>query len=224
VGSILYGVWGATPDDLWAVGGPWSRAPSGVTPEGDVVLRWKDGAWSRFAVPALEGKPASAQKFLFKVWGTSADQAIIVGSSGLALHWDGATWRQEPTGDTSGPLFTVSGRAADDAYAIGGFNEMRVIHWDGATWSPLPAAAFSPALTQGIFAGAPDAIYVGGISGYLGKFASETWTEPEPLTASGFHAVWVDGDGAFWAAGGDIMSDDPSTGVLVTTRAGVSAP
>ncbi len=224
VGSILYGVWGATPDDLWAVGGPWSRAPTGVTPEGDIVLRWKDDAWSRFPIPVLDGKPASAQKFLFKVWGTSADQAIIVGSSGLALHWDGASWRQEPTGDTASPLFTVSGRAADDAYAIGGFNDMRVIHWDGATWSPLPPAAFSPALTQGIFAGEPGAVYVGGISGYFAQLVGSSWTEPEPLTAAGFHAVWIDGDGEFWAAGGDIMSDDPSTGVLVTTRTGVVSP
>ncbi len=224
-GTTLFGVWGTGVDNVWAVGGPEGAPGGGVTPEGNVILRYDGTSWARQSVPELDARPESAQKFLFKVWGADKDNVVVVGSSGLALHYDGAAWRVEPTGDTAGALFTVSGRSADDIWAIGGLNEMRLIHWDGGKWSQVPVGEFPPTITQGLFVAPGTGLVAGGISGYVAALGTDgSWVEPDPETAQGFHAVWVDGGGAFWAVGGDIVSLDPVMTAIYTTRQGLEPP
>lgn len=224
-GTTLYGVWGDSASNVWAVGGPESSPAEGVTPVGNVILHYDGTAWVRESVPILDDHPTSEQSFLFKVWGADRDHIFVVGSSGLALHYDGATWREEPTGDTAGALFTVSGRSATDVWAIGGLNEMRVIHWDGATWESVPVGDFAPTIAQGLFVAPGVGVVASGISGYVtARGLDGTWAEPDPETNQGFHSVWVDGGGSFWAVGGDIVSADPAVNVIYTTRQGVTAP
>ncbi|HET6481200.1 MAG TPA: hypothetical protein VFG35_14345, partial [Actinoplanes sp.] len=111
-GTVFYGVWGATPEDVWLVGGPTPTPATGVEREGDVVLHYDGSAFERQQIQVLLDKPASAQKNLFKVWGADADTVFIVGSSGLALHYDGTTWEKHETPAVGQALFTVYGRSA----------------------------------------------------------------------------------------------------------------
>lgn len=220
--TLLYGVWGAAPDDLWAVGGVWRAAPAGTSSEGDVVIHYDGSAWTRVDVPALAGKPESAQKDLFKVWGASADVAFIVGSGGVALHWDGSSWERKDTGMNE-PLFTVVGRSATDVWAVGGLGDTKVMHWDGGLWSSVEVPEFAPPQTPGIWTAPGHAVYIAGIGGYTARLDPDgTWTEGNPITNDGYHAVRGVGH-AIWAAGGDISSLSPTRGALGVTDTSVPA-
>lgn len=120
VQATLFGVWGASDDDVWAVGGS-----SGI--ELDVIVHFDGTAWSVVAPPEPRGVP------YFKVWGSAADDVWIVGHGGLILHYDGGAWsiHTEWTGEFgNGPrLFTVHGRSADDVWAVG--SSITILHFDG---------------------------------------------------------------------------------------------
>jgi hypothetical protein len=220
-GTTLYGVWGTTADTVWAVGGK-SQAADAETREGDVLLRFEDGAWSRVDLPALDARPESGAKDLFKVWGGGPNHAIIVGSGGLALHWDGAQWRQEPTGGTTEPLFTVTGRSEDDVYAVGGLTRATLLRWDGAEWAPVELPAGTPSVVQGTFTAPGLPLFVAGWQGFVAELSlAGEWTLRETGSSQAYHAVFADPE-QLWAVGGNIYSASPDyVGEIVTTRASV---
>jgi hypothetical protein len=224
-GTVFYGVWGATPDDIWLVGGPTRTPVTGVEPEGDVVLRFDGSAFQREEIPALIGKPASAQKDLFKVWGASADQVFIVGSVGQALHYDGTSWEKVPT-PVVGALFTVSGRSATDVYAVGGEGGAFLIHWDGTAWNEIDLPVGAPPTIQGVWTAPGEPVYVGGWYGFTAALTpGGTWTVANTATQLAYHSVLGDGNGSVWATGGDIyalLAD--YQGIILSTRDGVPTP
>lgn len=224
-GTVFYGVWGATPDQIWFVGGPTQSPATGVTPEGDVVLRYDGSAFERVEIQALLDKPASAQKNLFKVWGASATEVFIVGSSGLALHYDGTSWEKQQTPAVGQALFTVTGRSADDVYAVGGEGAAVAIHWDGTAWSEILLPSSAPQVIQGVWTAPGEPVYFGGWYGFTAALTPDgTWTVENTGSFFGYHAVLGDGGGSVWALGGEIYSiaaDLP--GAILTTRDNVPA-
>src|SRR5207244_1894292 len=95
-----FGIWGPSPDDLWAAGGD---------PDGGAGFAWKyDGtAWS----PASFSPEIPTADTLFKVWGTSSSDVWFCGSSTAAFHFDGSTFANTSAvlADSERPLFTVAG-------------------------------------------------------------------------------------------------------------------
>ena len=85
----LWGVWGAAPDDLWAVGGN-GRAEGQAT-----ILRYDGTTWRTVPVPDLERSNVWA---FFKVWGTGADDVWIVGQRGAVLQWNGTDFTEHLVG------------------------------------------------------------------------------------------------------------------------------
>lgn len=224
-GTTLYGVWGTSPDDVWAVGGPAQVVPDGVEREGFVVLRFDGTAWTRVEIDALADKPASQGTNLFKVWGANADDVFIVGDSGLALHYDGQTWTEQSTG-ANDPLFTVVGRSADDVYAVGGLVAPVMVHWDGTAWSMVDLPPLPPEVMQGVWTAPGEAVYVGGWYGYTASLDIDgTWEVMETGSDLAYHAVFGDGSGGLWAVGGDIYSQlDDHVGTIITTQTSVPSP
>lgn len=224
-GTLLYGVWGAAPDDMWAVGGPTQTRVTGIEPEGDVVLHYDGTSWERVEIQALIDKPASQGDNLFKVWGASASEVFIVGDSGLALHYDGSEWTKQETGESGSPLFTVVGRSADDVYAVGGLIEPVLIHWDGAAWSRVELPELAPQVAQGVWTAPGEAVYLGGWYGYTASLDTDgTWEVADTGTGLAYHAIFGDGEG-LWAVGGDIYALlEDYTGIVMTTRGSIPAP
>lgn len=208
-GTTLYGIWGAAPDDVWAVGGTFEQAPQGVEKLGDVITHFDGTRWSTVAVDALQMRPASAQKNLFKVWGASARDVFVVGAGGLALHYDGTAWRSVPTPIPGEPLFTVFGRSASDVFAVGGFGAGALLHWDGTAWSKLELPEETPSVLQGVWTAPGQPLWVSGHDGFVARqVADGSWAIAETDTEQALHAVWGDGQGV-WAAGGNIVSFSP---------------
>ncbi len=108
--GFLMGVWGAAPDNVWA-----------VTSRG-YVLHWNGRKWSIVD----EG-----DRVLLDVWGNSPSDVFAVGKAGLILHWNGARWATMRSG-TQEILTRIWGISEKDVYAVG--EHGTVLHYDGSGW------------------------------------------------------------------------------------------
>jgi hypothetical protein len=200
VAATLWGVIAFGPDDAWAVGG---TPDAGASKPNDIVLRWDGTSWEPEALP---GEPRGAS--LFKVWGTSSDDLYVVGELGTIWHRQAGTWTFEG-GDpplAQGRLFTVHGCAADDVYAVGG---QSVLHRDAAGWSEVAIALGNQ--VNGVSCGPPGSAIVVGFGGLKQRLVDGSWVDEfsiEPY--SDLHAAWADGQGVFWAVGGDFLTPPKS--------------
>lgn len=204
--TTFFGVWGASADDLWAVGQ--TEGGSG-TP---ALYRRQGGTWAPFVDPALgEGSPG---QIYFKVHGTAADDVWIVGSDGIALHWDGTALTRSQTGIT-GPLLTVDA-GGERPIAVGGSGNGVLLEYDGTAWIDR-SPPFQPGL-NGVCTGS-GAAWTVGQSGARAKLVDGTWTtdadqDVERLTRLDWHACSIDSDGGLWTVGGRIASRPLNDGII----------
>jgi len=123
----LSGVWGASPSDVFAVGGNYDAS-------GAPIYHYDGVSWSRM--------PNDFQTSLSAVWGASHTDVIAAG--GLILHYDGATW-SEMTNPNNYIASAVWGSSPSDVYGINGSGISTVIiHYDGASWSQMQGRIFWP--------------------------------------------------------------------------------
>lgn len=200
----LFGLWASSPTDAWAVGG---TPGAGKGAPNDVVLHWDGKAWSPETLPAQLGAA------LFKVWGSGPDDVYVVGEGATVWHRKGGAWKQEQAATAKGTLLTVSGCSPSEVYAVG---ENNVVRSDGTAWTAL-----TPKLTSrvnGVACNAPGQIVLVGSGGLKQRLVDGAWIDEftKPPYAD-LHGAWADGQGSFWAAGGDFAgpaSGQPREGVL----------
>lgn len=204
--GTVFGIWGATPDDVWAVGGDSESA-------GGFAWRLRSsGAWE--AEPSVPADVAMGSA-IWKIYGTSTSDAWAVGSNGDSLHWDGTAFTPGDTGVGSS-LFTV--HAYDGRYAaVGGSASGFIVEFDGTAWSnatPDPAPMGLSGVTlgpagSGVAVGLFGAVYVRDGSGW----------QPEDLgdlaTRQNLHGSWIDDEGGLWVAGGQTLSPPFNDGILL---------
>ncbi len=213
--TTFFGIWGASADDLWAVG----QTLSGEGPP--ALYRRREGLWAEWEPPIL-GRGEAGQIY-FKVHGRSADDLWIVGSGGTALRWNGQRLVKVPTDadrDTSTePLFTVhvhEGRTI----AVGGASSGLILEWDGGAWRDT-----SPLLLRGLngICAGPDGVFTAvgqaGTRAHLGEtgWRSDQDLEIEPVTSLDWHACDVASDGSLWTVGGRIAVRPLRQGVVAYT-------
>jgi hypothetical protein len=184
--GTIFGMWGATPDDLWAVG----FGGSG----GGIVWRYDGISWTEVALPA--DVPAN----VFKVHGQASDNVWIAGGSGTTLHWNGTALERVPA-ETTAPLFSIV-TTADDTIAVGGIGgEGQLLENDGTGWttvgSPQIPVAWRGAAAMG------DVVYAVAENGVVARRDAAGWAlKEQTLTQLNFHSAWVDPDGGLWGVGG----------------------
>lgn len=205
----LWGVWGAGPDELWAVGG------DGRSEDAATVLRYRDGTWNMMQLPDMERPNVRA---FYKVWGTGADNVYIVGQRGAVLRWDGSQLKELLVG-TSQDLISLWGTGPDDIVAVGGRANGVVARFDGAEWTSESLAPL-PGL-NGIWMDEQGA-WVAGNAGTLGRLDVDA-LEVEQIsvqTQLDLHAVFGTGDGAHFSVGGSLQSPvAPYEGVALSRGA-----
>lgn len=124
----LNGVWGASSDDVFAVG-------MDVT-FGSIVLHFNGSSWISIGW--------ISDIWLEAIWGSSGSDVYAVGhaylySKAVVYHYDGAEWTLAHEDADFGTFFEVWGRAADDMYLLGGSStDVRVVHYDGESWQEIP--------------------------------------------------------------------------------------
>jgi hypothetical protein len=202
-GITFFGTWGADPSDIWVVGGSLSDDNNGS------VWRRQNGQWAEYRETVLED--ASPGTLYFKVDGNAADDLWIVGSRGIAMHWNGTSLSHTETGVGNASLFTVEARP-EGAVAVGGLGLASVVHREGDVWTD-----YSPALqpqVNGVCA-AGESMRAVGAQGSSHIFSDGAWESSlELLTLQDYHACWTDTEGNFMAVGGHISNNPFNEGVL----------
>lgn len=204
----LFGLWGTSDTDIWAVGGDVINNLPGA------IFHWDGTAWTQSTTVEPDG---NTKRQAFKVWGSAADDVWVVGSGALVMHWDGAAWETlgQPVYKTTS-LTTVRGTGPDDVYAVGGEGNATTAHWDGNAWSEnSPPPGDIVPYFNGVFASAEFGVVACGGNGSIYWHEDTAWVaDPRaPGTARDFHACWIDDAGAVWAVGGDLSSQ--TEGVVI---------
>jgi hypothetical protein len=213
--ATLWGVWAASATDAWSVGG---TPEGGTSAPNDIVLHWDGTSWTQDMLPMPLGRS------LNKIWGTASTNLYAVGESGTIWHRKGTAWALEANPATSN-LFTVFGCSATDVYAVGNTD---VLHSDGGgTWTRVNVNVDNGA--NGVTCNPGGAVLVVGFGGLKERLVDGQWVNDFTIMPYGdLHGSWADGQGAFWAAGGD-FSSSPTPGfareaVIARWGAGSVAP
>lgn len=98
VAADLYGVWGAGPACVFAVG------------QAGTILHYDGTAWQAQETPT--------DATLRDVWGTSCENVYAIGDAGTILHYDGSQWQQRESPVTN-TLHAVWGSSAETLFAAG---------------------------------------------------------------------------------------------------------
>ena len=94
--ASLFGIWGSSPTDVFAVG--------------DYTIRHYDGsAWTTTSAPSTSFRA---------VWGTSPTDVFAVGDGGTIWHFNGHGWLPQHPG-SSASLAAVWGTSPSNVYAVG---------------------------------------------------------------------------------------------------------
>lgn len=207
--NTVYGVWGASPDDVWAVGGRAGRD--------GFAWRYDGETWTEVAL--VEDLPRNARgeiPGLFKVWGRAHDDVWMVGGLGTVLHWDGTSMTRIPV-DTSAPLFTVTGDA-DEVVIVGGSDTGVLLRGgvDGFVDDTPPDAP----LLQAVTIDRQGRVLAAGGQGFAVREQQGAWQRLDLGFSSlpqSVHALWA-GDDQIWGVGGNVLSPALDEGVICSTR------
>jgi hypothetical protein len=210
----LWGVWGAGPEDVWAVGG------NGLAAGQQTILRRIAGQWARVDVGASPRATA-----FFKVWGTGADNVYVVGRGGTIMQWNGQQWRDHPVGITD-DLISLWGTGPDRIAVVGGRDVGVIVTWNGVAWRTETLAEL-PGL-NGVWMGTRDKIHAVGVRGTAieADFDTLSWSPQtiEPATNLELHAIFGAADGSLLAVGGNLsLPRGPFEGIVVVRTTKVAS-
>ena len=208
----VWGLWGSSPDDLWAVGGNANGGETGF------IWRYQAGEWT---VVDLSSAPATTA--WFKTWGTGASNVYFCGAGGAMAYWDGTALTPVESGTTR-TLLTVHGR--DDGSvvtAVGGQFSATLVESTGGDFEDVTPGEDPPLQTFGVHHRGDVARAVG-MQGLALVREGDAWAvdEMHPVIRADLHGVWIDPNGNVWAAGGRIVAPPLIDGTLVYH--GVTAP
>jgi hypothetical protein len=124
----LYDIWGAGPQDVFAVGA------------NGTIVNYDGLSWSV--------QPSNTTDHLYSVWGSGGNDVFAVGANGTIVHYDGTSWAVQPSG-TLGHLSSVWGSAPNKVFAVGGEGQNGIIlGYDGSTWSMVDSFLNPPSFTS----------------------------------------------------------------------------
>ena len=214
-GETVFGIWGASADDVWAVGGASDSA-------GGFAWRLTGDGASWTPEPTLPVDVTSGAA-VWKVFGTSRDDAWLVGSNGVALHWNGSALAQGETGIGTS-LFTV--HAADGRYAaVGGTASGILVEYEDGAWRNVTPEQDPPPGLSGVVLGEDDFGVAVGSFGAVYTRSDEGWSREEtgfnlPWTV---HGAWIDEKSCIWAVGGQVLSPPFRSGLLLHRGAPIAS-
>ncbi len=171
------------------------------------LLERTPGGWAQVPLPGLS-KPDVR---LFKIAAQSASDIVVVGDEGLALHFDGSKWREEPS-STGLNLTTVRALPGGRYVAVGGLGSGVIVERSASgKWTTLGQAetglsGFDHFAANGV-AGA--SIWACGFGGWLesdGLSPFQSAPLGTPLTQDSLHFVLRLPSGDALAGGGNLAA------------------
>ena len=192
-GYYLQAIWGAEPNEVFAVGGegeerPYPECPFDCTRE--VIYRFDGTQWQ----PMLWG----TARPLNGVWGSTAEDVYAVGSEGTILHYDGLSWQPMSSGTTE-TLLDVWGTSSRNVFAVG--TNGLVLHYDGAAWNPMPTGTTE--LLRGVWGSTATDVFAVGSHGVVLRFDGRRWSQVHIGTEGHLRDVWGAASGDIYIVGVD---------------------
>jgi hypothetical protein len=205
--GFIYGGWGSSPDDVYAVGVTYVNAP---------LLYHKDGlGWNNASPASMNGW---RYVNFYNAWGSSASDVYLVGtgidmawnSLPLFYHYDGMEWTTSdlslPAGWNYGELYSAWGTSASDVYAAGGAygsggRTPLIYHYDGSSWTrstPSLPALWDEGELYGVWGSSSENIYAVGYGLGLPLVYHNDgsgWIEaspslPDELSVQDLYGIW----------------------------------
>ncbi len=213
----VYGLWGPSPNDLWAVGGVAGRSC--------FVWHWDGSAWSDVRLPEPMMKdPSGETPACLKVWGRAADDVWIVGGNGLVMRAGADRQLAIVPNDVTVPIFTVHGNA-DEVVMVGGASQGAALDYRGGVFADRTPTAVG--LIQGVCMEGDGDGYAVGVGGSVFERRGQRWDRVDtgiPFTAQSLHAVWIDPEGGVWTVGGNVLSSHLNQGTILYRPPSAAAP
>ena len=209
--QTIYGVWGKSGDDFYAVGSAAGRD--------GFLWHYHGGEFETEKLPRNLPRTAAGElPGFFKVWGTG-DDVWVVGSSGSFMHRKGTgPFEVVPTG-TKETLFTIHG-TPERCLAVGGSSNGVLLEMKEPTSAMNDRSPVGAGLIQGVFATDTFGDWASGERGMVyervagGAFAPVDHGRTLPPTSS-LHSIYVDPTGGVWSAGGNVLTPALDGGVLL---------
>ena len=216
----VFGIWGSSPSDVYAVGGASNR--------GGFIWHYDGTTWSDVPLPRHipmltfdvtgEDDPTDVPG-LFKVWGDGAGTVWVVGGANTILRstMSGPFEVVSAGLATASTLFTVSGNANLVVTVGGGSNGLLLEGTAGTFADRSPPLS---GLIQGISVQADGTAWASGQRASMFQRTNNAWVEVDTGLAfetmiQSLHATWVDPTGGVWAVGGSVLSTDLDNGAVI---------
>jgi hypothetical protein len=215
--GVVFGLWGSSPEDMWAVGGQEGGS------QGAFAWRLDGDRWS--LAPGFPSE-LSVTDALWKVFGQGPSDVWMVGTGGKMLHYDGVSLTPAFAG-VAESLFTV--HANQDRFAaVGGFGTGLLLEHPVSSGTSEAWVDKSPK-------GAPSIIgvclsdaggYAVGEFGYVAARGPSEWATEDTgfdtvFGVRSLHSVWLDPEGGVWAAGGQVRVPPLVDGIMLHRGAAV---
>lgn len=205
----IYGIWAASPTDVYAVGS--------VAGRNGFIWHYAGERWAELALP--EALPQNEQRDLpglFKVWGASANDVWVVGGRGVVLRGNASEGFQLVQHDDASTLFTVHA-ARDRVVVVGGEGKGQLLVASGDKLvDASPAAA---PLLQGACVSDTGDVWAVGVGGSIYHDAGEGFQAIDAgidfKATQSLHSAWVDPHGGVWAAGGNVLTPELDAGIAI---------
>jgi hypothetical protein len=204
VGMTVFGMWGATANDLYAVGGQ----PDGGG--GAFIWHWDGSMWSDVGTGIV---PTDGT--CWKTNGRSASDFWVVCTNGMAFHYDGSTFDEQDytVAMQEGASLLSVACTTKTCIAVGGAFDGVLAENDGSGWKQaLPSGG---PILNGVGADDTDAYAVGQFGTVLARGSNGKWASQKSGTDQHLHAVWIDPSGGVWAVGGNFDVTPYSAGTVI---------
>jgi len=172
-GSVrqLYGVWGASDNDVFAVG------------EYGTILYYNRSTALNESAASLSlwetmAGGTSSDDDLYAIWGASETDVFAVGGDGTILYYNGSVMRpstsmwMQMASSTNASLYGIWGSSGDDVIAVG--QDGVVVYYDGSAWRSI--RSYTTASLYGIWGSSDSDIFVVGQGGTILYCDGFTWT------------------------------------------------
>ena len=201
--DIVFGLWGTSENDVWAVGGQ--------TTGKAFVWRYQGTAWTAVPGVPLELDTGGA---IWKVVGKSASEVVMSASRGLVLGSNGSAITEERVGATGESLFSAGCTQA--VCVVAGSNLANGVLYEntGSGWVSAVPTQDGP-IWRGVTPVGEHMFVVGQFGAVLRREGTGWVTDSHGLTIETLHAAWSDADGNLFAVGGKFDRPITTDGVLL---------
>ena len=194
--SSIEAMWGASPDDIWAVSNH------------GAVGHWDGTRWSTVPCSAANGRTLNS------LWGTSSEDLWAVGDGGVVVHWNGEAWIPDAS-QRRESLFSVWGFSNGDVWLAG--DGGTILRRNAGVWEALDAPHRRVQRVWGLL---PESVWFVGSGGFIARWdgtrlrvdrvgGNGSWHDlhdvwgaaPDDVWAVGNHGSLYHFDGATWTDG-----------------------